>query len=187
MRAAPRFEDMAERKTIFVCLEQDYEMALSLISVLVIKAVGEFGDLVDRWFFIEALQEIDGVEINDVGEVVSSRDEDMLDALINEQNGISIELPDDFEVGNNRNNAYNDAKSAYSFGSEMNVEDEGNMDASVSTFVSGMTSALTEESSTGASANGQEANNNIENNQAQNRDSPSTGLPHQETMGMSDE
>ena len=156
MRAAPFWDENFGIDTIFICLKKDNAVATSYITSMVPRAHQIFGDKVKAWFHTRAVEDTMDIEFNDKGEILSSPDENMLDNLLNEDNGVKLVLPDNFALQNDINETDDDdnfdGRSAMSFGSEINLDESGNNAAFIrridtnSLDGTGTTSDLTEQS-----------------------------------------
>ena len=163
MRKPPSWDFNGGTDIVFVCLPLDFNRVISRLAGLLPRAKGIFGNEIRHWFKEQALEEIVDVQFDDNGNFVSSGDERMLDFLLEEERGVSIELPDNFGINNDDDDDPMDedesgnmddaksAKSAISFQSELGFEEEGFSNISnIGSFTSngtGITSDLTDNSS----------------------------------------
>ena len=163
MRKPPSWDFNGGTDIVFVCLPLDFNRVISRLAGLLPRAKGIFGNEIRHWFKEQALEEIVDVQFDDNGNFVSSGDERMLDFLLEEERGVSIELPDNFGINNDDDDDPMDeddsgnmddaksAKSAISFQSELGFEEEGFSNISnIGSFTSngtGITSDLTDTSS----------------------------------------
>ena len=127
-RPAPNWDQNAGVDTILVALPKDLALARSVISTAPAVACRDFAEKdIRNWFTDMAIQQAAECVIDDDGKIVETADENMMDALLMENVGVEIELPESLKTDMAKDNDDSDddgSKSAYSFRTTWSADSE---------------------------------------------------------------
>ena len=125
-RPAPNWDQNAGVDTILVALPKDLAQARSVLSTAPAVACRDFDEKeIRNWFTDMAIQQAAECVIDDDGEIIETADENMMDALLMENVGVEIELPESLKTAMELDRDDNDddgSKSAYSFRTTWSTE-----------------------------------------------------------------